>query len=151
MMDYSNFILGTITGIVSAIIVALARFVFIRIYYHKSKYSGKWVDEIYDNNGNLIKSDICILKHHKRNNTLSGKIKRTYPTEQTHRHWKCSGVLNGEHIILTFWSSDIIKSDGCVYATFSDDFVYEGYYLKSDNNTVEKVRIKLYKDLRKSK
>ena len=116
------------------------------IYYTQSKYSGKWRDEIYDEKGNIIKRDIFYLKHHKRNNRINGKISRIAPVEQIHRKWKCTGVLNGEHLILTFWSESAIKSDGCIYAVLKDDYIYEGLYLKFDNNNIEKIKIRMIKD-----
>ena len=111
--------------------------------YTQSKYSGKWKDEIYDSNGNIIKRDVYVLKHHKRNSTITGTISRVAPVEQIHRTWKCSGVLSGEHLILSFWSEDVIKSDGCIYAVLKEDFTYEWLYLKAEGSDINMIKIKL--------
>lgn len=143
----SEFWGGIITGIVSSAIIFAAKTVYSNvIYYTQSKYSGKWRDEIYDAQNKIVKRDEYVLKHHKRNNTVTGTIKRIYPPEQIHRTWKCSGVLNGEHMIVSFWSEDAIKSDGCIYAVLKEDFTYEGRYLKTENSLIEEVRIKLIKN-----
>ena len=86
------------------------------------------------------------MKHHKRNNTITGTISRVAPVEQIHRRWKCSGVLSGEHLILLFWSEDVIKSDGCIYAVLKEDFIYEGLYLKAENSGISMIKIKLIKE-----
>ena len=145
----NNFCMGIITGIISSTIILLAKIFYTNvIYYTHSKYSGKWIDEIYDENGNIVKKDEYTLKHHKRNNTITGTIKRVYPVEQTHRVWKCSGVLSGEHLILSFWSEDVIKSDGCIYAILKEDFTYDGYYLKAEDPDINLIKIKLIKERR---
>jgi hypothetical protein len=144
----NNFLLGVITGVVSSILVAIGKSIYINsLFYMQSKYSGKWKDEIYDSEGNIVKQDEYNLKHHKRNNTITGTIIRVAPVEQIHRHWKCSGVLSGEHLILSFWSEDVIKSDGCIYTVLKDDFIYEGFYLKEeDNNKLSSIKIRLIKE-----
>lgn len=143
----SDFWVGIVTGVVSSIIIILVKTVYINvIYYTQSKYSGKWKDEIYDNDGNIIKRDVYALRHHKRNNTITGTIRRVAPVEQVHRTWKCSGVLSGEHLILSFWSEDVIKSDGCIYAILKEDFIYEGFYLKEECSTTNKIKIRLIKE-----
>lgn len=143
----SDFWLGITTGVVSSIIIIVGKIIYTNfICYTQSKYSGKWKDEIYDSNGNVVKRDMYVLKHHKRNNTITGTISRVAPVEQIHRRWKCSGVLSGEHLILSFWSEDVIKSDGCIYAVLKEDFIYEGLYLKAENSSINKIKIKLIKE-----
>ena len=139
-------LIGIITGIISSVIILICKWLYTNyIYYTQSKYSGKWEDEIYNEEGEIIKRDEYILKHHKKNNTITGTIKRITPLTQKHRTWNCSGALSGEHLILSFWSNDVIKSDGCIYAKLIDDFTYEGYYLKIQNSDIVKVRIRMKK------
>ena len=143
----SDFGIGIITGVVSSVIIIVTKIIYTNILcYTQSKYSGKWKDEIYDNNGNIVKRDMYVLKHHKRNNTITGTISRVAPVEQIHRKWKCSGVLSGEHLILSFWSDDVIKSDGCIYVVLKEDFTYEGLYLKTEHSDISMVKIKLIKE-----
>ena len=142
-----DFWLGIITGVVSSLIIIVGNIIYANfIYYTRSKYSGKWKDEIYDSNGNIVKRDTYVLKHHKRNNTITGTISRVAPVEQIHRRWKCSGVLSSEHLILSFWSEDAIKSDGCIYAVLKEDYIYEGLYLKAENSNISMIKIKLIKE-----
>ena len=64
----SDFWIGIITGVASSILIIVGKMIYTNIIcYTQSKYSGKWKDEIYDSNGNIIKRDIYVLKHHKRN------------------------------------------------------------------------------------
>ena len=142
-----KFLFGVSTGIISSIIIIVFKIFYMNIiYYTRSKYSGKWKDEIYDDNGNIIKRDVYDLKHHKKNNTITGTINRISPVEQIHRTWKCSGVLSGEHLIMSFWSEDVIKSDGCIYAVLKEDFTYEGFYLKDENSGIRVIKIKMIKE-----
>ena len=88
----SDFWIGIITGIISSVIIIVCKIIYTNtVCYTQSKYSGKWKDEIYDSNGNIIKRDVYVLKHHKRNSTITGTISRVAPVEQIHRTWKCSG------------------------------------------------------------
>lgn len=115
-------------------------------YYKGSKYSGTWKDEIYDEKGQVVKRDIFTIKHNKRTNHVTGHVKRIYPNEQTHRGWKCSGVIANNHFILSFWSDDLIMSDGCVYTVLVDDYTYEGYYLRGTKDEINKIKIRLTKE-----
>ena len=143
----SDFWIGIITGIISSVIIIVCKIIYTNtVCYTQSKYSGKWKDEIYDSNGNIIKRDVYVLKHHKRNSTITGTISRVAPVEQIHRTWKCSGVLSGEHLILSFWSEDVIKSDGCIYSVLKEDFTYEGLYLKAEGSDINMIKIKLIKE-----
>lgn len=115
-------------------------------YYRNSKYSGEWRDEIYNERNQIIKKDIIVLRHNKRTNCVTGSVKRIYPNEQTHRKWQCSGVITANHLIVSFWSDDLIMSDGCVYAVMINDYIYEGYYLKEINNEIHNIKIRLTKE-----
>ena len=110
--------------------------------------SWTWKDEIYDENGNVVKKDIFTIKHNKRTNQITGHVKRVFPNEQTHRKWKCSGVITDNHFILSFWSNDLIMSDGCVYTVLVDDYTYEGYYLRGTKDQIYKIKIRLTKEVK---
>lgn len=88
---------------------------------------------------------IYTLKHHKRDNTVTGEIKRFVPIEQAHRVWKCSGVINKQHLIVTFWSEEAIKSSGCIYTELIEDYTYGGVYLKSEDDQIKMIKIQLKK------
>ncbi len=118
-------------------------------YYRNSKYSGTWKDEIFDENGQVVKQDIFTIKHNKRTNHFIGTVKRVFPNEQSHRKWNCSGVIISNHFILSFWSDDLIMSDGCVYTVLVDDYTYEGYYLRGTKDEINKVKIRLTKEIKK--
>ena len=72
-------------------------------------------------------------------------MKREIPFGHPQKKWRCSGVITDNHIIASFWPMQLIKSDGCVYATFVNNYVYEGYYLKEIDNGITKVKIRLTK------
>lgn len=142
-----QFIVGVISGIVASFICWFAKttYQYFR-YYKNSKYRGTWINEIFDENNQVIKRDITTIKHNQRTNCITGRVKRDFPYEQRTKKWYCSGVITDNHIIVSFWANDLIKSDGCVYASFVSDYTYEGYYLKETENRICKVKIRLTKE-----
>lgn len=148
-MTMNEFIMSCIGALVVSFIgwVAKTTYQYFR-YYKGSKYSGTWKDEIYDENGTVVKKDVFTIKHNKQTNQVTGHIKRVFPNEQTHRKWKCSGVITDNHFILSFWSNDLIMSDGCVYTVLVDDYTYEGYYLRGTKDQIYKIKIRLTKEVK---
>lgn len=139
-------------SILSGIIATVICYSFQRAYkyaktYKNSEYSGTWMDEIYsdDTRRRVIKKDRYEIKHNKKDHTIEGNIEREYPEKQRHRKWKFNGVIDGRYIILSFWSMDMQKSNGCIYAKLNDDYEYEGYYLEEHGTAIDMTPIKLYK------
>ncbi len=142
----NDFWIGIISGLATSFICWLTKEVIKYFKYYKgSKYSGIWINEILDESNQIIKRDIATIKHNKRTNSITGRVKREIPYGQPQKEWRCSGVITDSHIIASFWSSQLIKSDGCVYATFVSDYTYEGYYLKETESGISKVKIRLTK------
>ena len=143
----NELLIGIVARIISTLIVMLSQSMIKRhINFKKSKYSGKWKDEIYDDQGNTIKRNEYLLHHNRKDNSITGSLKRIEPDAQSYRVYKCSGVLVEGHLMLSIWSDDPIKSDGSVYARFTKDFTFEGKYLTEENNDVKITRIKLVKE-----
>lgn len=114
----------------------------------KSPYSGEWVNEIYveGDYGKVVKRDRLKLKYNKRKHTVTGKIQRYEPTAQNYRKWKCSGVIDGDKLILSFWANEgTVKSNGCIYTRHEKDNRYLGYYLEEHNGIIDKTPIALMK------
>ncbi len=115
--------------------------------YRKSEYSGVWYDEILDDNGNVVKKDEYDIKHDQRTHTIKGTIKRYYPEGQNHRQWSMNGVIDDRFIIISFWRNGPQKSNGCIYAKLTEDFVYEGFYLEEHKEgTIDKTPIRLLRE-----
>lgn len=158
---FSSFIGGVASGIAVAIIVYVVN----RIYQwwrtsKDSPYSGRWEGDIYDitpetetgvidaivQNGKPIKHDIYQIKHNKKTGIITGTIRRESPTDQNHRAWNFTGLIDGKnYIIFAFWSKDgSVKSNGCVYAELIGDYKYVGYYLEEhEKNRIDKTPIML--------
>ncbi len=143
----TNFISGVLSGILATFICLICKKIWDYIKkYRNSEYSGDWTDEIYDSEGNVLKRDNYNIKHNKKNNTIYGTIRRYYPEEQNHREWNFNGVIDGHYyIIFSFWSKDMQKSNGCVYAKLNDNYIYEGFYLEEHNSIIDMTPIKLHK------
>lgn len=143
--------LGIISGVISTVIYDKYKRKHNLSTIYKSKYTGTWSDEIYNRekykSGEKVieKRDIFELKHNKDSDEIMGTIKRVYPPEQN-RNWQFTGIIDGETIILTFWTRDLVKSKGCVYVTHVDDNIYEGYYLEKYEEEIVKTPIRLKKD-----
>lgn len=143
---------GFWTGVLSGAFLALVMFLFKKGYeklknYKNSPYSGKWEDDIFedDTKQKIVKKDEYIIQHNKRDNTLTGSIRRILPVEQKHREWKMQGVINGNYLIIVFWASPMQKSNGCIYAKLSGDYEYSGYYLEEYEGIIDKTPIRLRK------
>lgn len=142
----NDFWIGVTSGLATSFICWLIKELFDYYKYYKgSKYGGIWINEIFDENNQIIKRDIATIKHNQKTNCITGRVKREIPYGQPQKKWRCSGVITDNHIIASFWSSQLIKSDGCVYATFVSDYVYEGFYLKETDSGISKIKIRLTK------
>lgn len=137
---WTEILLAIILNLIGWAIAQLSAFV-------GSKYTGTWQDEIFDPTGqNIIKRDEYKLRHNRFTNQIKGKINRYEPSEQRHRNWICTGVIDGDFLILTFWSNKrILKSNGCIYAKHNDDNCFEGFYLEEHNGVIDRTKIRLIK------
>lgn len=142
---WSEIIIAIIMAILTWVVAQLTAFV-------GSKHTGKWVDEIYDSSGiNIIKRDEYTLRHNKFSNKIRGSITRIEPNDQRHRQWICTGVIDGDYLILTFWSyKKLLKSNGCIYARHTGDNIFDGYYLEDHNGVIDQTKIRLIKCCRDS-
>lgn len=136
----SEIVITIIMAILTWVIAQLTAFV-------GSKYTGKWADEIYDpGEKNIIKRDEYNLRHNKFTNRIKGSIKRVEPNDQRHREWVCTGIIDGDYLILTFWSCKaLLRSNGCIYAKHTGDNTFDGYYLEEHNGVIDQTKIRLIK------
>ena len=141
-MDYKALFIGILGTALFEIIKYIVTYF---VMYRFSKYSGIWDEDIYDDNGQIIKKDIVKLKHHKLNNFLTGEIERIYPNSDNYKRWKCRGIMQNKNIILCFWTEDAMQSDGCAYALLTDDYTFERYYLRNKDRIIKQVRLKAKK------
>ena len=137
---WTEILLALILNVIGWTIAQISAFV-------GSKYTGEWEDEIFDPTGSVvIKRDEYKLRHNRFTNKIKGKIRRYEPGGQRHRSWICTGVIDGEYLILTFWSNKhILKSNGCLYAKHKDDNCFEGFYLEDHNGVIDTTKIRLIK------
>lgn len=141
-----NYIVGVISGITASLIWWLIQSMYTYFkFYKNSKYRGIWINEIFDEDNQVIKRDIAKIKHNLKTNYITGIVRREIPYQYPSKKWHCSGIITDDHIIVSFWANDLIKSNGCVYATFVSDYTYEGCYLKEAENEIRKVKIRLTK------
>ncbi len=153
---FMNILLGVVASVVfAAMTYCLNKLRVWYFYYRNSKYSGTWVDEIYDteafkerNERIVVKRDEYTLVHNKRTNRVVGTVRRVFPMDQSYREWKLTGVIQNQTLIFTFWADDAIKSHGCVYACLTDDYTFEGFYLGEHKTAgvIDETPIKLRKD-----
>ena len=93
--------------------------------------TGKWENRIYDPEGEIIKSDIVILR--QVGEEIAGSIRREFPAHQAHRKWEIAGKLIGKDFIAIFWSDNPeITSHGCWHLRKESDTLFSGYYMKTD-------------------
>lgn len=142
-----DLLIGISGSIIGAIICAAGgRLYFYLKLYKDSEYSGVWEDVIPAKpDGSPEKHDEFIIKHNKRTNTISGDIKRTFPSSQTTRNWKMNGVIDDGYFIASFWHDGPQKSNGCIYAKLMEDNRYDGYYLEEHNGVIDQTAITLKK------
>ena len=134
---------GLIVGIITSIIVTFGVWFIkngIQLYVNRSsKYSGKWIQMIYERNdysGIPVKKDVYNIKHKRIRYAgklvinVEGRIKRSYPENQNHRKWDVIGYLEGDVLTLLYQSQEGQKSRGCIYAKLYTDFEFRGFYLE---------------------
>lgn len=134
---------GIIVGIITSIIVTFGVWLIkngVQLYVNRSsKYSGKWIQMIYERNdylGNPIKEDVYNIKHKKIRYggkmiiNVEGTIERSYPESQKHRKWDVIGYLEGDVLTLLYQSHEGQKSRGCIYVKLYTDFEFRGFYLE---------------------
>lgn len=147
MLSWTHFF-SVLSGVLATLICYLFKRAYIYVKtYRNSEYSGTWTDEIFEKGKSetVIKRDEFKIKHNKRNHTIEGTIKRIFPVEQNHRAWHSNGVIDGRYFILSFWSADMQKSNGCIYAKLIDDYEYKGYYLEEHADTIDMTPITIKK------
>ena len=135
--DGRSLIIGVIGSLLATLIVFLLKKLYGHRKINKSRYSGYWSTEIYENgyDGEKIpptKTDYLLLKHDKKTDEFKGAISRYLPDEQKYRNWVFKGVFTKDTMLLVFWSKEDISSYGVEYLIMTDDFEYRGYYLKRD-------------------
>lgn len=111
-----------------------------------SQYTGLWRDNIYNDNGVVVKSDIIKMK--QRKDEVYGYIKRVSPIEQNKREWKFTGRIIEGSMIAIFWpNKQAIPSYGCWFVSLLDDNKFVGYYLRIDKNenTLRPIKIEIYR------
>ena len=96
--------------------------------------TGLWEDRIYDEKGNVVKSDIVELE--QSGTEVTGTITRKVPDEQDHRRWSLSGrILDGVFLAI-FWSDDPgTASYGCWYLEPTNDSLLTGHYIKMEGSS----------------
>ncbi len=142
-----SLIIGIISSIVGGICVFLFQKLAAQKLESKGAFTGYWESKIFDKTGKVIKQDLFFMKH--KGDLIQGDISRFIPENQVHREWKFSGRLCGHNFISVFWPSDKgVLSYGCWYLHQNDDFSFDGFYLRLDEeqaNIIETVPLKLNK------
>ena len=160
ILGFGNNIDGLIIGVVTSILVSIIGWLVkqgILIMVNKSsKYSGKWIQLIYEHNnysGIPIKKDIYCIKHKKIRYSgklvvnMEGTIERFYPEFQKHRKWDVIGYLQGDVLTLLYQSQEGQKSRGCIYARLYTDFEFRGFYLEEHKDgRIDKTPVIIKKD-----
>lgn len=125
-------------GVIGSLIAVLVQHYGSKINQLTGSYSGIWEDEIYDENGSIIKKDRFELR--QEGELLKGTIVRFYPEEQSHRRYFFSGRIRLGIFFAIFWSQDrSIPSNGSWYLRQAGDDEFEGYYFKLDQNNPNNV------------
>lgn len=142
-----DLIIGVAGSIIGAIICTLGTKVYSYFRFYKdSPYSGEWEDLIPAKpDGSPEKRDIFTIKHNRRDNRITGTIRRISPLEQNTRKWVLNGVIDDGYFIASFWRHGPQKSNGCLYAKLTADNTYEGYYLEEHNGTIDQTPLTLKK------
>ena len=126
---------GLVGSLVGAIATILARELFLYIKSRRGVYSGKWIQIIYDEDGNEIKRDEVIAKH--IGNTLRGTVRRVFPENQAHKRWRFEGQIRGRLFFGIFWSTNVVRNPNS-YGTLQLNIVNEnemdGFYVKLVTN-----------------
>jgi hypothetical protein len=145
-----------IVALILALIISLDNILLVSKNHKGSsiqkQFNGKWKSEIFDRNGNLVKSDIWDFVTEKENR-VSGKIKRILPDADRAREWFFSGYLVPDQMQVAFTQTDMTgRSRGCAILkkTLATDSVFKGFYYKlDDNGNADEVQITLTKVKRK--
>ena len=143
-----QFFSGVAASLVATVLVFFAnRIVKKYRFYHDAPFSGEWQDEIVNSQG-IKKVDVYTLKHNRRDGTITGTIHRILPIEQNYRRCHCLGVVDGNHLILTFWpirENNISRVNGCMYLKHAKDNTFKGFYLAEHNDKIDMTPITLKK------
>lgn len=146
----SNVIGGVVIGIaIGIILVAIAYSVYSFVAYKKSPLTGEWYDEICDEEGHILKTDVFSLKHNCFNNTIKGRVHRIKPENQNYRRCHCVGVYDSGHMILIFWpirKNNTSRVNGCIYMNLENDNFFRGYYLTEHYGQMDMTPITLKKN-----
>ena len=140
-----SFISGILASIIATLIINFIKEI---VIYKRAPFTGEWFDEICDQSGNVVKSDIYKLKQNKHDNTIKGKIQRVLPVDQGYRKCHCIGVVDGGFMILIFWpirENNISRVNGCMYLKHEADNVFKGYYMTEHNEKMDMTPITLKK------
>jgi hypothetical protein len=131
-------VIGIASSIFGAIAVLVVQTIYKKIEEFNGDYSGIWKDSIYDDSGNIVKSDNYEVR--QKGETLRGTIERIYPSNQRHRRYKFEGRVRSGVFFAIFWSLDqTVPSNGCWYMRQTHDGRFEGFYLKLQENDANKI------------
>lgn len=136
---------GLIPGVAASLLAVLIIALVNNVRSRMSPLTGQWKDRIYDGDGKVAKEDVFTLRHNVLTGIVKGEIHRVVPTSQSYRKWRTIGVLSGNTLMLIFWSSSEIASDGCICVLLNEDNVYKGKYLKHLGGELKAVRIDIYR------
>ena len=143
---------GIIVGLITGFIVSIVCFGLTKAHeifkIKKSKFSGEWEQQIFDEDsyeGKPIKTDIYKLKHKKIRYSgrlvvnIEGTIIRKYPIQQEPKKWNFIGYLDGDILTMLYQSQEGQRSRGCIYVKLYRDFEFRGYYLEEHKDgTIDK-------------
>src|ERR1700726_4778120 len=122
-------IIGTSTSVAGAVLMLITQSIFWKLRESSGGYTGPWRQNIFDEQGNIVKRDQIDLR--QRGELLYGTIKRVFPDEQAHRRWKCYGRIRGSDFFAIFWSMNVsVRSYGCWYVRQVSDNKFSGYYFR---------------------
>ena len=98
------------------------------------KLTGVWEDRIFGDSGEVSKRDAVDLS--QQGDLVTGRIRRIFPGDQSHRRWKLVGKLVGNTFAAVFWSDnpDRASFGAWLLERSTDDFL-SGHYMKLDRAT----------------
>ncbi len=108
MLEFSDFVMGTLTGLVA---IAIAAGI-VRLYglYREGTGSlaGEWDQYVPAFGGEPAKRDRVTCRHRKRKEKVSGDVRRIEPPDQDWKTWKFEGRARGKLFAACFWSDDCL-------------------------------------------
>lgn len=134
MTDLNMWIVGIMCSLIAGTLGYFFKSIVQIIKEDKAPLSGVWESTPIDKK--ITKKDQITL--YQSGITMKGEIQRLEPAQQSDRKWNFEGRLIGSNFCAVFWPTNRVGiSYGCWYLHHTNDWVFEGFYLKlSDGNAM---------------